>query len=438
MTITERHARTPTPRGLLPAGISLLWPDVHAGIRDLMALEEADRGKILDIQLRKLNALLAHFRLVQPVFRDLSERGASTWVLSTVEDLRTFPVSTKKALARHEPFLARGEQAYRASSTSGSTGTNFRFWQSRSMARARTAAVWYCYALLGVDYFTDRKIRIWGGEPQGSVSSRLLHRTKERLLNFTTLPAYPVDEEKVNTYLDVIRTARPVLVEGYPGTLARVARTGLAHGGRAWDMPVALVTSGEQLTDEQRTIVTQFFSQPIFDRYGSREFGVIAHQRPGVEGWWVPPTRFLIESSPEGELLITDLDNYAFPFIRYAIGDRGTVQPEVGGAQVISSLGGRMHDEIRTPSGRILSGQFWTRFARSVSGIEEYQVVQTAPNRVELRVVANAAFNAEKHSRLVNAFAESGSADMELIVREVGEIPSLGSGKRRYVIGWRG
>jgi phenylacetate-CoA ligase len=416
-----------------------VWPEIRAYLRDLESSEDAPAEQVVSLQLQKLNSLLRHFRGIDPVFRDLSERGVSKWQLSSLGDLKQFPIITKDMLRSYEANLGGSPYVARKGSTSGSTGRNFIFFQSRSMVRARSAAVRYCYERIGIDYWNDSRVVIWGRSPLSTLRTRLSHAAKQRFLNCRTLTAFGLDDRMCRSYLGTIADVQPSLVEGYPSYLAALAEVGLANGtGVRSYTPRAVVTSGEQMNDFQRASIEGWFRAPVFNRYGSREFGVIAHERPGLKGLWVPPTRFVIEEDAEGELLITDLDNYAYPFIRYAIGDLGTLASEFAGIQLIAELSGRTHDLIRTPSGRVLPGQFWTLLARSVPGIDEFQVAQTSTDRVELRVVATGLFTASGESELLEHFRRLAGTEMRLVVRRVPEITPTATGKRRFVIGLNG
>ena len=423
-------------RRLKETVVLALWPEIRKHLHDLEFCEDAAAEEVTALQLQKVNSLLQHFRSIDPVFRDLSDRGVSTWRLSSLSDLKQFPVITKDILRSYEADLAKLPYVARRGSTSGSTGRNFVFFQSRSMIRARSAAVRYCYERIGVDYWGDSKTVIWGQFPNGSLRSRLSLAARRRFVNSTIMSGFGLDDRTARSYLDTIAAARPALVEGYPNYLATLARAGLANGSQIRRYsPRAVVSAGEQLHDFQRATIEEWFGTRVFNWYGSREFGVIAHERPGLEGQWIPPTRFVVECASDNQLLITDLDNYAFPFIRYAIGDCGTLDSEFQGRQVITSLSGRVHDVIRAPSGREIPGQFWTLLSRTVPGIEEFQVVQTREDRVELRVTVSTRFNSDSESRLIQRFREFVGSEMELVVRRVPEIVPTAAGKRRFVIG---
>ena len=62
----------------------------------------------------------------------------------------------------------------------------------------------------------------------------------------------------------------------------------------------------------------------------------------------------------EGRILVTNLHNYAMPFIRYDIGDVGALSDKAcpcgRGLPLLAKLTGRTTDFIRTRSGGVIPG----------------------------------------------------------------------------------
>ena len=101
-----------------------------------------------------------------------------------------------------------------------------------------------------------------------------------------------------------------------------------------------------------------------------------------------------------GELIITDLDNYGMPFIRYRIGDIGVLSDrkcDCGrGLPILEKVEGRTFDIIMGTNGRHLGGTFWTLLLRTaVDGIKQFQVVQESKNEINIKIVVDEQFKTE-------------------------------------------
>src|SRR5207237_10420346 len=93
----------------------------------------------------------------------------------------------------------------------------------------------------------------------------------------------------------------------------------------------AVFAAAEPVFESTRQLVGEAMGAPLFNTYGSREFGSIAAECGLHQGLHVNAENLLVETdSPKGspgEVLITDLHNYGMPFIRYRIGDVATFDP---------------------------------------------------------------------------------------------------------------
>ena len=398
--------------------------------------ESLGAEEVRRLQLEKLNRLL-RFHRGRPLYLDLCETVAAPPVpLKRLSDLARYPIVTKDFLLKHRGEIAATPQAYRELSTSGSSGTNLVFYHSREMVRERTACVHQLNGWIGYDNWCDPAVTVWGESPYASARKRAVAGFKRFALNTRLLSSFGMDDAMALRYARYIHRVRPTAVDGYPSYLSRVARVALKMGVPPF-MDAVVMHSGEQALPSDLEAIRDFFGHRVFARYGSREFGPIAHEVPDERGYRVAPTRFIVENGADGELLITDLDNLATPFIRYHIGDAGAVMDEPDDsvtAQRIMHLEGRIHDRLETPDGRLVPGQFWTLLAR-VPGVEAFQVVQRAPDHVELRVqVGPTQFRNEERDRVMREATKLLGPATAISIVLVSEVDRTRMGKRRFVV----
>jgi len=406
-------------------------------VERMKAFETLSREELRRHQLRKLNALVAHFRTYPFYARLLADHGVAGRELTSLEELSRLPVITKDVIMANLATIAERPEAKLLNSTSGSTGRNFQFYQDQQMLLWRRAANIVHMQWIGVDYWKDRKFTVWGLSPKVRRLADLSQRLKVWLQNGRRVQAYGLDEERCAEILRIMHRYRPAAMTAYPGYAFELARVGRERQ-IAPPQIRAVVVSGEMLLDHQREAIEGYFACKVFNRYGSREFGSIAHQCSQGGGLHVHPGRLYVEADQQGELLITDLNNFATPFIRYAIGDAGQVSDEPCACgrqfQSIVDLTGRTHDILRTSSGRQLPGQFWTTLSRSVPGIEEFQVVQKDAEHIELRVKAGPGYRDENEHHLHDKLRSVVGDEIAMDVVKVDSIELTAMGKRRFVI----
>ncbi len=139
-----------------------------------------------------------------------------------------------------------------------------------------------------------------------------------------------------------------------------------------------------------------------------------------------------------GELVVTDLDNYGFPFIRYKIGDlasfSSTVCPCGRNLQGLKSIEGRSFDIIHGVNGNRLGGTFWTLLMRRTKGVENFQVIQTKMDKLEIKIVKSVDYSPHAIEDMVNAVHDKLGDALDIDLTYVSYIPSTKNGKRKFVV----
>lgn len=98
--------------------------------------------------------------------------------------------------------------------------------------------------------------------------------------------------------------------------------------------PNLMILSGEVLRSETRNLLEDFFCTKVYNQYSLTEAGHVACECKLKNGLHFESDRILIEivrddvvvpNGNVGEIVITDLTNYAMPIIRYKTGDFGKI-----------------------------------------------------------------------------------------------------------------
>ena len=93
-----------------------------------------------------------------------------------------------------------------------------------------------------------------------------------------------------------------------------------------------------------------------------------------------------------GEVVITDLDNFGMPFLRYRIGDMASFKagscPCGRPFPMLQRVEGRTLDIIRAENGVRLGGTFWTLLFRSRPGVQKFQVIQDDLTGIKVKYVS--------------------------------------------------
>jgi phenylacetate-CoA ligase len=144
-------------------------------------------------------------------------------------------------------------------------------------------------------------------------------------------------------------------------------------------------------------------------------------------------------SDGTGEVVVTDLTNYAMPFVRYANGDLAT--PEVGagcacgrGLPRLRRVEGRKLDAIRTPDGHVVPGEFFPHMLKDVAGLQRYRVIQRQLDALQIDVVPEPPFGEEQEAYIRREVAKVFGDTISVELRRVADIPLTPTGKSRVTI----
>lgn len=431
---------------LLERGIA--WKQGRRYLEDLARFEEMQfwpRERLDGWRLERLRDLLRHAAEHVPYWREtMKTLGAEPEDFRSFEDLRELPQMDKELIRREgrrlHSELARPEQV-RERSTGGSTGRNIWFTLDPRTQDRRRAAGMLTELWDGVRRGTRMAI-LWGSplDAQPSRASRLFDVLTSRKF----FSVYGVDRRQLDAYYDELRRFRPEVISSYPSILASLGRRLGRDRCRRLGVRV-IYCSSEVLFDETRTELGELFGAEVRDRYATREMGLIGADCPVGEGLHLMDLRFVVEADEPDrpgvptELIITDLDNRSFPWIRYRVGDLGGLIPDPcpcgRSLSRLSGIEGRQFDVIETPEGRLFGGSFFTILLRpSDRTVEQFQVIQERIDRLRVKVVPGARYGPERREAILQQLRERMGESMEVGLEEVDSIDPLPSGKHRFVV----
>jgi phenylacetate-CoA ligase len=313
--------------------------------------------------------------------------------------LQEIPVLEKSVYrARTADFLAADirRSEYIERSTSGTTGTALRIFDSKERFAENYAAVWRQRRSFGVtleDPFLAFTGQITPPLAQRKPPFWRLDRHSSRAL----FSIYHMSPENLSAYIDPIHDLPASYVEGYPSALHIVSRA-MIEANRC--LPEgrlkAIFTSSESLLSHQRAAIETAFAAPVRDHYAATEHVVsmtaCAENRLHVDmefGIVEVEPREETEEWVRGPLVVTGLGRPAAPMIRYRIGDVGTRSkrpcPCGRPGDVFLDIDGRIEDYIVTPDGRLVGRM--DHVFKGRYDIAEAQIVQDEIDALRVLVV---------------------------------------------------
>ena len=190
---------------------------------------------------------------------------------------------------------------------------------------------------------------------------------------------------------------QPAMLSGYPANLALLADYEGLH-----IRPDVVITGGELLTHEIRQKLLDRFGCYVQTHYSCTEGGELACEcREGhlhINEDWVILEAMDKDGRPvapgvrSDRVLITNLSNRIQPFIRYELTDRVVVHDEkcpCGRTTRWLEIEGRTDDILTFAGGVSVAPMSLYKVLEEVPEVRRFQLVQRAPDALELRLVAD-------------------------------------------------
>jgi len=363
--------------------------------------------------------------------------------IKTVQDIHKIPTLTKQDVKENILKILAYSNSSRnivKGSTGGSTGVPMTYFYDKRIP---------------LESFAWRYLNWWGLDPWDD-GAFIWRRTRvTELMNFINkvawwpvkkikLDASHLNDATLNNFVRLINLKKPKLIQGYVGAIHELALH-IKENNLLIHTPKAIWVTSAPVSIIQRSLIETTFKAPLYDEYGSSEIPWIAAQCKLRKGLHVNSEgRFLeiigADENGEGDVVITDLLNYSFPFIRYELGDRTKFLDKKCGCGVnlplISNVKGRAGDMIVLSNNQKYDGSFLTTIFDEVpDAVVSFQIIQKKSNKLVLRVAPNynnLKWRNEVEMVLLNLSKIIG-AENSVILEIVDKIIS-DRGKTRYII----
>ncbi len=372
------------------------------------------------LQMAKLKKLIAHAMKNVP-FYERTFAGFDFAAMRQPSDIRRLPVLTKEELAHAgEDAITRNSKRLKARTTSGTSGPPFRFVVSRgffSLGIARHLRMFDLVGLkIGDPWVICTPLRFRTNPIYSLLTNRLVldanQITQER-----TPPCCPSsarnklepDEAAIRRLIARIQAHRPKAIFSYPSTL-----TALAIFIRKWNVPSikipTIISSGELLSAATRSLCEETFEAKVYNLYGTTEFPTVAQECSEHQGLHIFSDSYYVEFLDDGAILITDLDNYTMPFIRFNIGDHGFRKTEAcacGRALPLMEITrARTSDLLITRDGKFLRRSFFAAVLEKNPEIAAHEIVQHQPGEIAISVSLKKPLSSVRRTFLEKRFLE--------------------------------
>ena len=410
---------------------------------------------LLERQLQQIRALLQHCRQHVPYYRDQFQKQAiEPEQIRTLADFQRLPLLYRHDAQRHAGALQarqlpQGTQATGASSTSGTTGeplrvlyTNVtRLWWAALFLRDLEWCEMDPRGVIAVIRPMDQNIQSPKPRCVAGWQTGLNELIESGPCHILSTHAEP--RQQMRWLLDV----QPDYLLSSPSNLAHLANFPEAaklHRLRG------IQAVHEALPDTTRQQIETRFGVPVRNTYSCEEAGYLASPCPAGHGLHVHAENVLLEVLDEnnqpcppgqpGRVVLTLLQNYRSPFIRYMIGDIATPGPPCPcgrGLPLLTDIQGKTRPLLLLPNGQRRDPQVLMDLliAQPLSrAFHQFQLVQESVDFFRIRLVPSPAYQATTATALEHTVQTHLGFAVTVQIELVDRIPLHPNGKQSGLI----
>jgi len=354
------------------------------------------------------------------------------------------PILTKEDIRKNRKDLISldfKKRRWQPNSTGGSTGEPLDLMSEDIFSNwADATDKYYFRNILGYDEHSHKEVLVWGTDSNLFNKWAYVRRQVGNWLrNRKQCNAYFMYKKNMAKYVKVINDYKPTFIRGYATPLYTLAQF-IEENKLKIHSPKLIVSTTTTLYDFMRKKIEEVFGTEVFDFYGSREVnGICGECKNHVMHNFIFKNKAeIIKINKEfGRIIVTNLDNYVMPFIRYDTGDLATIQKEKDNCDVplpvMGRINGRTTDNFIRKNGDIVYGEFLTHMFYPKHVVNAIQIIQEDYERIRILFVEKeTGFNVEQKNLITKKIQKVMGKSCNVIWEKVEKIPLTKSGKQLY------
>ena len=337
--------------------LQLLGYDMYKAINDLSIIKSYDEDQLRSWQNKQKWDIAKFHYQNNPFYKKL----VGNYFPDNWNDL---PILNKNHfMDENFNFISKmySTKSLYVAKTSGSSGHALTFFKNKYAHAMDLALIFDRYGW----YKLDNKIQARFFGISSKANYMLKEKIKDIIMKRYRFSLADLSEAGFENFIKIFKTKKFDYLYGYTNTLLMFAKYLLSKKITLKKINQSLkfcVVTAELLTEQNRKLLAKSFGLPIINEYGASEIGLVGFDHPSGDMIFSDETLVAdsvsIDSNNYDNLIITNLNNMAMPFIKYNIGDLATIihNPKKNKNKIILNIIGRQNDMIHLPNGDKLPG----------------------------------------------------------------------------------
>lgn len=439
----------------------ILKPEFYKKYSDQKEVRKLPLDEIRKIQWNRLKELLQivyeSSDFYHECFRSVNLKPQD---IKSYKDFAKLPITDKKILKKnYKRVISKGssDKDYVVSYTAGSTGEPFSFLLDNKREVVNTfSAFMLNKEMVGIDPFKKNNELMIKAEPVNEIKNLyksnikgIVNRIRYYLTSETFgIKSLDIKKDNVEAISSIIKKNSIVGIYGYSSNVLSLARY-FNECNINIDLDYIILIA-EGILKQQKELISKAFNCPVYRDYGASECMRMGFECNQHRGYHMDIFNYFFEylddndnpckTGDNANIIVTNLNNYIFPLIRYKIGDMCIYSNKKCSCglnyPVISNITGRKSELLKTDSNDEISlSNFDVFFEYLYEYIIQYQIVfDEKSKKIVIKIVPTKKLKKEKIDEIKKNILELINYSMEVKIKLVEKIPFGAKGKTKILI----
>jgi len=409
-------------------------------------------------QLKSLNKLLNHAYTHVPYyhkkFEELDIWDNNKINLKNLNEITKLPLLTKDIIIKEKENLYSNDIQERKSfknTTGGSTGKPLSFLQDFDYVLSNKLNTQLSLSWRGFELYDDM-ITIWGAQRDTFEGKKPIKKSlMDFIQNKLVLNSFNMSNDDMRNYIKLLNIHQPKLIKAYAQSIYQIAKFAKENNIYVKKQNAVHLAAGT-VYPFMKELIEDVFQCKSYNDYGSREAGTIASECSAQDGLHIMVEHVFVEVldkngqpcqyGEEGEIVITTLNNYSMPLIRYKIGDMGVLMENKKCScgcsyPKLEKVIGRVTDIFKTTTGVIVAPEYFIHLIGVVlnrGNIEKFQVIQEELDKIVVKIVQQSEMTKDNLKEIEEKIKIVMGKECKVEFDFVDDIPTTATGKYQYTI----
>jgi phenylacetate-CoA ligase len=376
-------------------------------------------------------------------------------------DITKLPLTEKKDYIKNfNKIVAKNmiiNKDYEDATTSGSTGEPFQHYVDKKREQVNTEMAFTLnmesigvkpfekYNELSILFRPYKEIIDFKKKPKKNFKDQIIYTFFPESFG---IRGYTITKENTPFLIDLIKENN---IKGIYGIASSILNMAQFIDNKDILKFEYIITMGEELLEYHRDYISKIFNCPVFMDYGSSECMRMGFECKHQNGFHMDIYNYYFEylkdehtigTTNKYNLIVTNLNNYIFPFLRYKTSDAVILKDEPctcgNNFPMVQKIFGKNIIGFTAPNGYKLSSvdfaAFFEHYHKHTKAVKQFQVIQKDEKTMIIKIIPTEIYNEEIKKDIEEKMSNLVERSMNVNVIPVERIKQEQSGKTKVLI----